>query len=147
MRVDFYHLGAVPLEQVVASLVEKLLGKDERLLIVSSEEAQLARLDRILWDSGPTTFFPHGMAGGSDDSRQPVLLSKTPDPANRARNILVADGKWRDSALAFDRAFYLFDQTTIEEARDAWRLLSDREKVECHYWAHSDGRWSEMAAS
>ncbi|HUG45928.1 MAG TPA: DNA polymerase III subunit chi [Sphingomicrobium sp.] len=146
MRVDFYQLGAAPVEQVVASLSEKLLRTGERLLVVLDDEAELARLDRMLWDMGETTFLPHGVAGGPEDSRQPILLSKSPDSANRARNLLIADGHWRDSALAFNRAFYLFDAETLEEARGAWRALAGRDEVERHYFSHEDGRWTEKAA-
>jgi len=146
VRVDFYQLGAIPLDHAIASLAGKLLKDSERLLIVSADNAQLARLDRILWDQGPASFLPHGIAGGSDDSRQPVLLSTDADAANRARNLLIADGKWREAALAFSRAFYLFDGETLEEARDAWRSLASRDQVERHYWANEDGRWTEKAA-
>ena len=147
MRVDFYQLGAAPLEQVIASLAEKLLEKGERLVIVADEEGPLARLDRVLWDQGAASFVPHGLAGGPEDSRQPILLSTTPDVSNRARNILIADGKWRESALAFQRAFYLFDSDTLEEARSAWRTLAGRDEVERHYWANETGRWVEKSAS
>lgn len=147
MRADFYQLGTIPLEQVVATLAAKLLASGERLLIISEDEAQLARLDRILWDQGTASFLPHALAGASEDSRQPVLLSTSPDAANRARNMLIADGRWRDSALAFQRAFYLFDSTSIDQAREAWRSLAANDDVECHYWANEDGRWAEKASS
>ena len=147
MRADFYQLGTIPIEQVIATLAEKVLSSGERLLIVGEDEAQLARLDRILWDQGTASFLPHALAGASEDSRQPVLLSKSPDAANRARNMLIADGKWRESALAFQRAFYLFDSTSIEHAREAWRSLAANEDVECHYWANEEGRWTEKASS
>lgn len=147
MRVDFYQLGALPLEQVVASLAERLLKEGERLLVLSGDDAQLARLDRILWDQGPTSFLPHGVSGASEDSRQPVLLSTEPDSANRARNLLIADGKWREAALGFNRAFFLFDQETLEDAREAWRSLAKSDEVESHYWANENGRWTEKASS
>ena len=147
MRADFYQLGTVQLEQVIATLAGKLLSSGERLLVVGEDEAQLARLDRILWDQGAASFLPHALAGASEDSRQPVLLSTSPDAANRARNLLIADGRWRDSALAFHRAFYLFDSTSIEQAREAWRSLASNDDVECHYWANEDGRWAEKASS
>ena len=146
MRVDFYQLGVAPLEQVIASLGEKLIGQDERLLVVAEDEALLARLDRLLWDQGPTSFLPHGLAGAGEDSRQPILLSVSPDPANRARNLLIADGRWREAALAFHRAFYLFDGATLEEARGAWKSLAGRDDTERHYWAHENGRWVEKAS-
>lgn len=147
MRVDFYQLGAAFLEQVIASLSEKLVEQGERLIIVAADEASLARLDRLLWDQGAASFIPHAVAGGSEDARQPILLSTTADAANRARNLLIADGTWRESALAFHRAFYLFDSTTLEEARSAWRSLAARDEVERHYWANDNGRWVEKSAS
>lgn len=147
MRVDFYQLGAVGLEQVVASVSEKLLAQDERLLVVAGDQALLARLDRLLWDQGPASFIPHGIAGGAEDTRQPVLLSTTPDAANRARNLLIADGTWRDAALGFHRAFYLFNSDTLDEARSAWRTLAATDRAECHYWANEGGRWLEKAST
>jgi DNA polymerase III subunit chi len=141
MQVDFYQLAGTPAEQVIASIAEKVLGSDGRLLIVADDEPFLARLDRMLWDEGPTTFMPHGLAGGTDDARQPILLSTSPDAPNQARNVLIADGIWREAALTFDRSFYLFDDNTLEGARLAWKLLAGREGVERRYWAREDGKW------
>ena len=141
MQVDFYQLGGSPAEQVIASLAEKVLSNEGRLLVVASDESFLTRLDRMLWDHGPASFLPHGLAGGTDDARQPVLLSTSPDAPNLARNMLIADGIWRDSALTYDRAFFLFDATTLEDARASWRSLAGREGVEPRYWAREDGKW------
>ncbi len=144
MRVDFYQLGGAPVEQVVARIAQKLLDSGERLLVVASDEAFLARLDRLLWDVGKTGFVPHGLAGGTDDARQPILLSTTPDAANVARNLLIADGEWREAALNFSRAFYLFDTDTIRGARTAWKHLAGK-GVEPHYWTQEGGRWTQTA--
>ena len=141
MQVDFYQLGGTPPEQVIANLAEKVLERDGRLLIVAEDEPFLARLDRMLWDQGATSFLPHGLAGGADDARQPILLSTSPDAPNLARNMLIADGIWRDAALSYDRSFYLFDGSNVEHARLAWKLLSGREGVERRYWAREDGKW------
>ena len=142
MRVDFYQLGGAPVEQVIAQLAQKLLDQDERLLVIASDEPFLARLDRLLWDVGRTSFLPHGLSGGADDSRQPILLSTTPDPVNVARNLVIADCEWREAALNFQRAFYLFDTDTIRSARTAWKQLAGK-GVEPHYWVQEDGRWLE----
>ncbi|GAA4043139.1 DNA polymerase III subunit chi [Sphingomonas rosea] len=141
MRVDFYQLAGAPVHEVVATLAGKVLDSGERLLVVMDDENQLARLDRLLWDEGATAFLAHGIAGSADDSRQPILLSTTPDPVNQARNLLVADGQWREAALTYERAFHLFDDDGLADARLAWKLLSGREGVERFYWAREDGRW------
>jgi DNA polymerase-3 subunit chi len=145
VQVDFYQLAGTPAEHVIATLAEKVLGADGRLLIVAEDEAQLSRLDRILWDQGTSSFLPHGVAGGADDARQPILLSTSPDAPNQARNMLIADGTWREAALTFDRSFYLFDNDTLEGARLAWKLLAGREGVERRYWAREAGKWVKKA--
>ena len=141
MRVDFYQLGAAQPEGVIASIAGKLIDDGQRLLIVAGDEGLLARLDRQLWDQGAASFLPHALAGGSDDAAQPILLSTGTDAPNLARNLLIADGEWREAALAYDRAFYLFDEGTLEGARLAWKLLAGREGVERNYWASEDGKW------
>jgi len=145
MQVDFYQLGGSPPEQVIASIAEKILAQNGRLLVVAADDGALVRLDRQLWDSGPGSFLPHGIAGGADDVRQPILLSSSPDAPNLARNMLIADGEWREAALAYDRAFYLFDGDTLDGARLAWKLLAGRDGVERRYWAQADGRWKQQA--
>jgi DNA polymerase-3 subunit chi len=145
VQVDFYQLAGTPAEQVIASISEKVLESDGRLLIVADDEGFLARLDRILWDQGATSFLPHGLAGGADDARQPILLSTSPDAPNQARNMLIADGAWREAALTYDRSFYLFDNASLESARLAWKLLAGREGIERRYWAHEGGKWVKKA--
>jgi DNA polymerase-3 subunit chi len=145
MRVDFYQLGAAQPDNVIAAIAGRLLGDGQRLLVVASDEALLARLDRQLWDQGAASFLPHGLAGGADDAAQPILLSTGSDAPNLARNLLIADGEWRESALAYDRAFYLFDEVTLEGARLAWKLLAGRDGVERNYWAQEDGKWVKKA--
>src|SRR6476619_7429686 len=145
MQVDFYQLAGTPPEAVIASIAEKILAQDGRLLIVSADEAWLSRLDRMLWDQGPASFLPHGLAGSADDARQPILLSTSPDAPNLARNMLIADGEWRDSALTYDRGFYLFDDDTLEGARLAWKLLAGRDGVDRRYWAQEGGKWVQKS--
>ncbi|HEY4071206.1 MAG TPA: DNA polymerase III subunit chi [Sphingomicrobium sp.] len=141
VQVDFYQLeGALP-EQVIASIADKLLASEGRLVVIAEDDGYLVRLDRMLWDQESTSFLPHGLAGGADDARQPILLSTSPDAPNRARNILIADGVWRDATLSYDRSFFLFGSETLEDARLAWKLLSGREGVERRYWAQESGKW------
>ena len=145
MQVDFYQLAGTPAEQVIASIAEKVVEGDGRLIVVAEDEPFLTKLDRILWDQGAAAFLPHGLAGGSDDARQPVLLTTSADAPNQARNMLIADGIWREAALTYDRGFYLFDDSTLEGARLAWKLLSGREGIERRYWAQENGKWIKKA--
>jgi DNA polymerase-3 subunit chi len=141
MLVDFYHLAASPLERVLPRICERLLEGGERLLIVA-EADRLDALDSVLWSYGRDSFLPHGRSGQPGAEGQPILLSAAPEAANGAENIALADGTWRDEALAFKRAFYFFDHGHLDVARASWRALKDRPEVERRYWKQDEaGKW------
>lgn len=141
MLVDFYHLASTPLERVLPQICEKVLAGGERLLVVAEPEL-LGSIDAQLWSYSADAFLPHGTSDGPAPEAQPVLLSPEPVALNQAVNIALADGRWRDEALGFQRAFYLFDASRIEEARTSWRALQPREEAQCRYWKQDErGKW------
>ncbi len=143
MRIDFYHLTAAPLEKVLPSICEKLVAAGERLLVVT-DPARIGELDRQLWSYAPESFLPHAQAGTGSDDRQPVLLADAVAAIEGVRNVALADGRWRNEALAFDRVFYFFDAAAIDDARTSWRALKDQDGAERHYWKQDErGRWVE----
>ncbi|WP_128893099.1 DNA polymerase III subunit chi [Erythrobacter sp. HKB08] len=142
MRVDFYQLSRDPVEKVTALLAGKVVDSGGRLLVVSDEAGQLDRVEEALWAAHPPEFLANGRADAAHAERQPILLSATCDAANEARMILFADGKWREEARQFDRAFLLFDDSTIEQARSLWREMDGQER---NFWKQDGARWVKAA--
>ena len=140
MRVDFYQLSRDPAEKVLPLLARNTLKAGERLLAVSADDGQLARIADALWEP-KDSFLANGFAGGPHDARQPILLSDQVEPANGARFCAIADGLWREGE--FERVFYLFGDLELQAARDCWRMLGTREGVERHFWKQDGGRWVE----
>jgi DNA polymerase-3 subunit chi len=139
--VDFYHLAQSPLERVLPSICEKILAGGERLLIVADTEL-LAQLDSTLWTYAPEAFLPHGRSDAASPEQQPILLSSELEARNGATNIALADGEWRDEALAFARTFYFFDNSRLDSARTAWRALKSKPEAEPRYWKQDErGKW------
>ena len=144
MRVDFYQLSRDPAELALPGIAKGTLGAGERLLVVSADAEQLARISEALWTRLPETFLANGIAGGEHDARQPILLAQATEPANGARYLALADGVWRDMAEGFDgaaRVFLLFPPDRIDDARGCWRMLGTREGVERKYWRQEGSRW------
>jgi len=145
-RVDFYRLTRDPVERVLPAIATRILGVGDRLLVVAAPALQRQAIDEALWTHAPASFLPHGAAGSPDEEIEPILIAGTldPSPANRARHGALADGEWRDEALGFDRAFLLFDNSRIDDARATWRKLSATEGAEIHFWKQDEnGRWAE----
>ena len=143
MQVDFYQLTRDPAEQVIPAIAQKILDDGGRLLVVSGDNSQLEKLSTALWNAKPESFIAHQMVGEGDDSLRPVLLAGEPVATNSARMIALADGEWRDQALGFDRAFYLFPPDKTDNARAAWRALADKPDVERRYWKQDGGKWRQ----
>ena len=146
MRVDFYQLSRDSAEAVLPLIAERTLAAGERLLAVSGDDQQLARLSQSLWERGGGAFLANGFAGSAHDPRQPILLSDRAEPANGARYLALADGVWRDEAGSFERVFLLFGADTIDDARRQWRALDTVKGAERHYWEQGEGgKWEQRA--
>ncbi|ALR20272.1 MULTISPECIES: DNA polymerase III subunit chi [Sphingobium] len=145
MQVDFYQLSRDPVDQVLPAIAARVLGLGERLLVVAAEPERLDRISAGLWGGPPDSFLAHGRAGDGQEDMQPILLSQTCAAGNGARHVALADGRWRDEALMFERAFHFFDADTIESARESWRALAKREGVEPRFWRQEGRKWVRVA--
>lgn len=143
MRIDFYQLSRDPVEAALPLIARATLNAGERLLVVSADAAQLGRIGEALWAKLPESFLAHGRAGAGHEGRQPILLSADPVAANGARFMALADGVWREGDPAFARTFLMFDEATLQPARDCWRMLGTRDGVERHFWKQEGGKWVE----
>ncbi|MEM7690187.1 MAG: DNA polymerase III subunit chi [Pseudomonadota bacterium] len=144
MKIDFWQLSRDPVEKVIALIAQRVLDHGERLLVVSAEAQQRAVISKGLWQAGPDTFLANGEASGAGADRQPILLSDAAEAANGASHAIFADGQFRD-APAFARTFLLFDDTTLQHARETWKALSDREGLERAFFRQDGGKWVKVA--
>ena len=142
-QVDFYQLSRDPVEQALPGIARRVLEGGARLLVVSADRPQLDRISRGLWEAGPETYLANDHADAALPGVQPILLADACHALNGARMIALADGEWRDEALTFDRAFYFFDDTSIDIARTSWRTLSKTEGVEPRFWKQDGRKWRQ----
>lgn len=143
-KIDFWQLSRDPVEKVTALIAQRVLDQGERLIVVSAAAQQRAILSKGLWQAGPDTFLANGEAGSAGADRQPILLSETIEAVNGASHAIFADGQFRD-APDFARTFLLFDDTTLQHARDTWKALSEREELERAFFRQDGGKWVKVA--
>ena len=144
MRVDFYQLSESPVEAALPALVAKMRDAGAKVLVVSADAAQLARIGEALW-APKGTFLAHGSTHGPHAAAQPILLSGSLEAANGATFLALADGLWRSGAEAFERVFLLFDGSTIDDARATWRSLDGNDEIKRNYWRQEDKGWVKAA--
>ena len=143
MRVDFYQLSRDPAELVLPLIARNTMKAGERLLVVSGNADQLGVISRELWGRVADSFLAHGFSGGDYDARQPILLSEDMAPGNGAKYVAIADGVWRDAEASFERTFYIFNDETLQPARECWVMLGKRGGIERRFWKQQGGKWVE----
>lgn len=146
MQVDFYQLSRDPAPKIAVLLARKLFDAGERLLIVADDDALLTSVSEALWQADGPSFLAHARAGAADDAAQPILLSSESTPANAARHLMIADGRWRADLAAcgtIDRLFYLFSPADLYAAREAWRSLKDASDLSRNFWRQEGGKWAK----
>jgi DNA polymerase-3 subunit chi len=143
VKVDFWQVSRDPVEKVVALIAQRVLGQGERLLVVSADPDQREAISRGLWNAGPESFLANGEADAPGAEAQPILLSETPEATNSASHVIFADGEFR-SPEGFARAFLLFDDSNVEQARATWKSL-DGDGNERAFFRQDDGKWVKVA--
>ena len=73
-RIDFY-FNALDKLGMAAVLARKAYAKKNRLLVYTSDNAQLDAFDKLLWTVPATGFLPHCRTGAKHAADTPILLS------------------------------------------------------------------------
>ncbi len=144
MKIDFWQLSRDPVEKVVALIAQRVIDSGERLLVVSKDGDQRNVISKALWKAGPESFLANGEASEAGADKQPILLSDTAEPSNKASHVIFADGEYREPN-GFERAFLLFDEDTVQAARSTWKSLDEAEGLERAFFRQEDGKWKKVA--
>ncbi|MEL7255457.1 MAG: DNA polymerase III subunit chi [Pseudomonadota bacterium] len=145
----FYHLTRRPLEATLPMLLEKARGAGWRVAVRGIDPQRMDWLDQKLWLGPEEGFFPHGLAGGDHDARQPILLTTSPDAPNSPQCVMTIDGAEiaADEVQSLDRVCVLFDgnnEEALQTARGQWKTLTDA-GCSAQYWSEESGKWEKKA--
>ena len=71
-KIRFYHLQKSPLERVLPQLLEKVLAKGDRAVVMAGSEERVEALNTLLWTYAQQSFLPHG---STRDGNDPEVVS------------------------------------------------------------------------
>ena len=146
--VMFYHLTRSSVEETLLMLLPRAVAQGWRVMLRGTDPAALERLDARLWTAESLPFLPHGMAGGSHDADQPVLIGQG-EIANDAKGLFLIDGAETapEEARPLERVWLLFDggdPAQLTDARAKWKALTEA-GLAAQYWSEESGRWEKKA--
>ncbi len=148
--VNFYHLTRSAPEKVLLNLASRALEQGWKVELRGRDTGRMEWFDRKLWLMGEESFFPHGVAGGPHDARQPVLLTTAPSGDGREA-VLSVDGAevTPEESDLHQRIWVLFcgnDPDAVRHARIQWKSITAGD-AKAAYWSEESGRWEKKAES
>ncbi|RJF84949.1 DNA polymerase III subunit chi [Azospirillum cavernae] len=147
-EVRFYHLQRRTLEQALPKILEKVLERNWRAVVLAASPERVDALNQLLWTYDPNSFLPHGAARDGFADKQPIWLTAEDENPNNATVLVVVDGSVSDRMDGFDLVCDLFDgndEDAVLAARDRWKTC----KAAGHgltYWQQNErGGWDKRA--
>jgi DNA polymerase-3 subunit chi len=144
--VRFYHLQRRTLEQALPLLLQKILERGMRAVIVTGSEERAEALNQWLWTWDSAAFLPHGNRNDGRPEDQPIWLTANIENPNNAQVLVLTDGVCANPLEAFTLVCDLFDGNdgaAVAAARNRWRAC----KIAGHqltYWQQSaQGGWAQ----
>jgi len=149
-EIRFYHLERSTLESALPRMIERVLERGQRALVLVGSKERLAALNAHLWTYRPDSFLPHGAAEDGHVQDQPVLLAvagadAAAANANGAEVVFLADGAALADLGGFAQCVELFDgadENAVTAARARWRDY----KAQGHqltYWRQTEEGWKQ----
>lgn len=147
-EIRFYHLQRKPLERALPELLEKILERGSRAVVMAGSEERVETLAGLLWTYEDRSFLPHGSARDGQAERQPIWLTQTDENPNGADVLVLTDGANSASVGDYSIACELFDGNDPEivaAARARWTAYKGAGH-DLTYWQQTErGGWEKKA--
>ena len=147
-EVGFYHLRRAGLEQALPKLLEKVVERGLRAIVLAPSEERIESLNARLWTYGERTFLPHGSAADGFAAEQPIFLTTAEENPNGATVLVLVDGADAAYLGDFDRALDMFDgrdDEAVAAARARWSARKDAGHDVTYWQQKPAGGWERKA--
>ena len=146
--ISFYHLDGTSLDQALSKLLEKVLERGHRAVVIAGSDERMEALNSALWTFEEQSFLPHGSESDGYADRQPVYLTTHDENPNGSDVLVLVDGAESESLSSFARVLDMFDGhdvEAVEAARTRWRKLKEQ-GYELAYWQQTpQGGWKQKS--
>ncbi len=144
--IGFYHLQKSPLEAALPRLLEQVMAKGHRAVVMAGSEERVKVLNGLLWTYREDSFLAHGSREDGNPAQQPIWLTTEPENPNDATVLVLTDGAESGDVAAYQRCCDMFDgrdDAAVAAARGRWSAYKDAGH-EVTYWQQTErGGWEK----
>ncbi len=145
--IRFYHLRRMSLERAVSGLLEKVLERGLRAVVLAGSEERAEALSAALWSRPQRSFLPHGSARDGFAAEQPVYLTAKEENPNGASVLVLVDGVAPERVGDFGQCLDVFDgndEAQVSAARGRWAAWQEGGHSLTYWRQNEAGGWEKQ---
>jgi DNA polymerase-3 subunit chi len=149
-EIRFYHLQRTRLEAALPRMLERVLERGERAVVMLGSEERVEALAAHLWTYNDRAFLPHGSARDGFAADQPIWLTMEDENPNGASVLLLADGAASARVDSYRLCVELFDgadDQAVAAARRRWAAYKAAGHALSYYQQNEAGGWEQKASA
>lgn len=134
-RVEFINLREAGSDALTAAARLAAYHQDQgrKIFIEAADQMEAQEMDQRLWNFADGSFVPHAVAGGPDQTREPVLIDAQPGNPNRAEVLILLHPRDPLTSRDFAMAILLIpteDGPELSACRDLYAKLREAGQAE-----------------
>ncbi|MBI3419379.1 MAG: DNA polymerase III subunit chi [Proteobacteria bacterium] len=145
-EIRFYHLTRNSLEETLPSLLEKVIERSMRAVVMAGSPERVEALTRHLWAYKDHGFLPHGSAEDGYAEDQPIWLTEKDENPNGAKVLMLTDGATSNHLKDFDLVCEVFSDgnpAAVEASRARWQEYKTQ-GFALTYWQQKESGWEKV---
>ncbi len=145
-EIRFYHLTRSALEETLPPMLEKVIERSQRAVVMAGSPERVEALTKHLWTYKDHGFLPHGSAEDGFAEEQPIWLTANDENPNKAQVLMLTDGATSEHVKNFELVCEIFgdnDTAAVEASRARWKKYKD-EGFALTYWQQNERGWEKV---
>ena len=146
-EIRFYPLTRSTLEETLPPMLEKVLERTQRAVVMAGSPERVEALVKYLWSYRDPAFLPHGSAEDGSGEDQPVWLTDKDENPNKASVLMLTDGATSSRVKDYELVCEIFgdaDPAAVEASRARWKQYKE-DGFALTYWQQNEKGWEKVA--
>jgi DNA polymerase III subunit chi len=149
-EIRFYHLQRTRLEAALPKMLERVVARGERAVVMLGSEERVEALAGHLWTYNDRGFLPHGTALDGHSADQPIWITAMDENPNEADVLFLADGAESNRISSYRLCVEIFDgadDEALSAARRRWAAYKLLGHSLSYFQQTDSGSWEERTSA
>lgn len=142
-EVNFYKISENEFAKVLPKLLESIMVKGYKIIILGQNDEQINNIDNMLWVYSQLSFLPHATYKDELKEENYIYITNSAEDNIIKANFLavLADNYFPSQLASFEKYLFFYNEETVKLAKERVRKISEMGGI-CNFIAQDkQGQW------